>query len=206
MKKDTHMTNPKPDRAFAVDVEKLPWPSNFAIPARIVALTDVVRSCCHPFALWEARSDKDKGSLAGARNQACRGGATLQYWERHLRAELGQPDVVGPVRRTFVFSIVSSPELIEVYVHWVEVPSDKSQEPIYHMNRLRTKALADEEGLGPIRKITNNILDWGIGERFNALAGLHERIIAYARKFAKEDQEAVAAKGKGSPNKKQKAV
>lgn len=105
MKEDANMTNPKPDRTFAVDIEQLPWAANFVIPARIIALTDVVRSCCHPFCLWEARSDR--GSLAGARNQACRGGASLQYWDRHLRAELRQQDAVGPDTRTFVFSIVT---------------------------------------------------------------------------------------------------
>ncbi|KAL8644430.1 MAG: hypothetical protein Q9210_007258, partial [Variospora velana] len=202
MKKDAHMTNPKPDRTFAVDVEKLPWPANFVIPARIVALTDVVRSCCHPFCLWEAKSDQ--GTLADSRNQACRGCATIQYYERYLRAELGQKDVTGPDTRTFVFSIVSSPEIIEIHVHWVEVPNDKSQAPIYHMNRLSTKALADDEGLGPIRKLINNILDWGIGSRFDGMAGLHQEINAYARKIAEKNHEAAAAKAKESPNKKQK--
>ncbi|KAL8895059.1 MAG: hypothetical protein Q9207_008313 [Kuettlingeria erythrocarpa] len=202
MKKDAHMTNPKPDRTFAVDVSRLPWPANFPIPARIVALTDVVRSCCHPFCLWEAKSDH--GSLADARNQACRGCATIQYYERHLRAELGQEDVTGPDTRTFVFSIVSSSEIIEIYVHWVEVSRDKSQAPIYHMNRLSTKALADDEGLGPIRRLINNLLDWGIGTRFDGMAGLHQEINAYARKIAMENQEAAAAKAKESPSKKQK--
>ena len=202
MKKDAYMTNPKPDRIFAVDVAKLPWPANFAIPARIIALTDVVRSCCHPFCLWEAKSDH--GSLADARNQAARGCATVQMYERYLWAELGQKDVVGPDTRTFVFSIISSPEIIEIHVHWVEVSGDKSQPPTYHMNRLSTKALADDEGLGPIRKLINNILDWGIGTRFDGMAGLHREIDAYSRRIAKENQETAAAKAKGSPSKKQK--
>lgn len=70
------------------------------------------------------------------------------------------------------------------------------------MTRLRTKALVDEEGLGPIRKLINNILDWGIGKRFEALIGLYQEIIAYARKIAKEDKDAAAVKGKQSPSKK----
>ncbi|KAL8942709.1 MAG: hypothetical protein Q9216_001513 [Gyalolechia sp. 2 TL-2023] len=210
MKKDAYMSNPKPDRTFAVDTERFPWPPNFVVSSRIVALTDVVRSTCHPFAVWEGRSDR--GDLVGARNQACRAGAVLQYWDRRLREELGQPDVVGPDPRTFVFSIVSSPEIIEVHVNWVEVPADRSQEPLYHMNRLRTKALADEEGLGPIRKLINNVLGWGIGTRFDGLVGLHKEIIAYARNVAKEEKEvaaavtATAAKEKQSPKKKQKTV
>lgn len=203
MMKDAHTTNPKPDLTFAVNVNKLPWPeNNFVIPAKLAALMDVVRSCCHPFSFWEAKSDK--GSLADARNQACRCGAKLQYYERYLRAIVGEKDVPGPDTRTFVFSIVSSPEVIEIYVHWVEVDSDKSKEPIYHMNRLTTKALADDEGLGPIRRPIHNILDWGIGGRFDALAGLHQAIIDHATKVAIAKQEAAAAKVKQSPKKKQK--
>lgn len=109
------MTNPKPNRTFAVDVEKFPWPASFVIPARIVALTDVVRSCCHPFCLWEAKSDQ--GTLADARNQVCRGCATVQFYKRHLRAELGQKDVTGSDTRTFIFSIATSPEIIEMHVY-----------------------------------------------------------------------------------------
>ncbi|KAI4096015.1 MAG: hypothetical protein LQ344_001249 [Seirophora lacunosa] len=209
MKKDTRMTNPKPDRTFAVNVDKLPWPPGFVIPARIIALTDVVRSCCHPFCLWEGKSDK--GSLADARNQACRGGATLLFWDRYLRAQLGQEDVLGPDMRTFVFSVVSSPEVVEINVHWVEVAegnaslsSKETVRPIYHMHRLNTKALADEEGLGPIRKLVNNILDWGIGTRFDGLAGLHQDLMDYSRKVDKEEQEAASSKEKQSPNKRQK--
>ncbi|CAL8585073.1 hypothetical protein XPA_010652 [Xanthoria parietina] len=115
MKQDAQMTNPKPNRTFAVDVEKFPWPASFMIPARIVALTDVVRSCCHPFCLWEAKSDQ--GTLADARNQVCRGCATVQFYKRHLRAELGQKDVTGSDTRTFIFSIATSPEIIEMHVY-----------------------------------------------------------------------------------------
>ncbi|KAL9012215.1 MAG: hypothetical protein Q9173_003009 [Seirophora scorigena] len=209
MRKDARMTNPKPDRTFAVNVEKLPWPPGFVIPARIVALTDVVRSCCHPFCLWEGKSDK--GTLVDARNQACRGGATLLFWDRYLRAQLGREDVVGPDIRTFVFSVVSSPEVVEINVHWVELPKGNASlnketvRPVYHMHRLKTKALADEEGLGTIRKLVNHILDWGIGTRFDGLAGLHQDLIDYSKKIDKEEQEAAtAAKGKQSPSKKQK--
>ncbi len=55
------------------------------------------------------------------------------------------------------------------------------------MNRLSTKALADDKVLGPIRRLINNVLDWGIGTRFDEMAGLHQEISTYARKIAMEN-------------------
>lgn len=51
------------------------------------------------------------------RIQVCRGYATVQYYKRHLQAELGQKDVTGSDTRTFIISIISSPEIIEMHVH-----------------------------------------------------------------------------------------
>ncbi|KAI4117578.1 MAG: hypothetical protein LQ338_007520 [Usnochroma carphineum] len=200
LQKDANFTNPKPDRTFAVDLEKIRWPLGFHVPSTISALLEVMRSCCHPFCILEAKSVN--GSMEDARNQACRDGAYLIFYERFLRALVGETDVSGPDTRTFVFSIVLSPDGVEIWVHWALVPDKDSKDTDardYHMNLLYTKAVADKEALGPIRKVIHNILDWGIGRRFDALKPLHDNIVAFGRKRAEE-----AAEAKTTPNKKAK--
>lgn len=209
MMKDAAMTNPRPDKTFALHQEKskYQWPCDFTMPANIEAMLQIMRSCHHPFLVIEGKSCR--GSIAEARNQACRDGAILVNADRQLRAHLNMPDVVGADLRTFVFSATLSPEVLEINVHWAEVPDNRQdpkspdkpwRRPTYHMNNVFTKALADKDPgtLGKLRKPLHNILDWGVGKRFESLEPLYDAIVTYA-----EDHDPVTG-AKNQGHKKQK--
>ncbi|KAL8909957.1 MAG: hypothetical protein Q9171_004723 [Xanthocarpia ochracea] len=179
MAKEDGMTNPKPDRTFGISLRKDLFPIGFTPPPEIAVWLEVMRGIHHPFFLIEGKSYQ--GSLLDAQNQACRGGATLVSAARRLLATLNQPDIVGPDTRTFVFSATLSPGLMDIWVNWAEVPSPGAL-PNYHMNQLMSKAIADEEQFGQLRKTLHNILDWGCGPRFNELEPLYPDIMDYANR------------------------
>ncbi|KAL8704613.1 MAG: hypothetical protein Q9201_002233 [Fulgogasparrea decipioides] len=178
MQKQDGMTNPRPDRTYAVSVDKYKSPQGFWTPADIAVYLEIMRSCHHPFFIIEGKSYE--GDLRDARNQACRGGAALVHSARLLRGILGEEDVVGADPRTFVFSATLSPGLLDIWAHWAEVPDAKDKsKPVYHMTLLRSKAIADQENFGQSRRILHNILDWGIGARFTELTSVYEAIVRY---------------------------
>ncbi|KAL9597191.1 MAG: hypothetical protein Q9219_005313 [cf. Caloplaca sp. 3 TL-2023] len=185
MEKDSHMTNPRPDRTFGVNPEKISWPSGFVLPRDIQLLIETVRSCYHVFLLLEAKAAG--GSIIEARNQVCRGGAICINMQRHLRRILEIPEQPGPDLDTFMFSVVLTDQVLEVWVHWAEVHGHNSADPskaasreTYHMNQVFTKALNEPGALSKIRRVLHKILDWGVGERLEKLGSVHEAIVAYA--------------------------
>ena len=192
MMKAAKFTNPRPDRTFGVSSEKLPWPSDFPIPSAIVAMLEVIRACYHIFLIVEGKSYG--GSIAEARNQAARGGSIVVHAERMVRAKLGMPDKPGADMNTFIFSLVVTPESLEIWLHWAEVhthhhdpkhPEVPPKQPTFHMNCIWTSVLNDPSGqnLGSIRKTLHNIMDWGLGERLIGLRPVHDAIQRYAEAY-----------------------
>ncbi|KAL9012213.1 MAG: hypothetical protein Q9173_003007 [Seirophora scorigena] len=203
MAKEDGVTHPKPDRTFGVDIEKGPLPIGFSIPSEIAVWLEVMRGIHHPFFLIEGKSYQ--GNFLEAQNQACRGGATLVSAARRLLATLGKPDTIGPDTRTFVFSATLSPGLMDIWVHWAEIPSPKAL-PLYHMNKLMSKAIDDEENFGQLRKALHNILDWGCGPRLTELQPLYPAIMDYAERQRQEaEQAALAARAAAQKLKDDKA-
>ncbi|KAL9583497.1 MAG: hypothetical protein Q9212_002668 [Teloschistes hypoglaucus] len=191
MAKDAHLINPRPDRAYGVNPKVITWPDGFILPTNVQLLMEIVRSCFHVFLILEGKSSG--GKILEARNQVCRGGAIGINTERHLRKELGMPEKTGPDLETLMFSVVVTDQTLEVWVHWAEVlaPDPKHPEkhlprPKYHMNCVFVNALAEAGALGRIRRVLHNIMDWGVGERLEKLAPVHEAIVEYAdnRSFA----------------------
>ncbi|KAI4096018.1 MAG: hypothetical protein LQ344_001252 [Seirophora lacunosa] len=203
MAKEDGMPNSKPDRTFGVDMERCPLPIGFSIPSEIAVWLEVMRGIHHPFFFIEGKSYQ--GNFLEAQNQACRGGATLVSAARRLLATLGKPDTVGPDTRTFVFSAILSPGLMDIWVHWAEVLSPKAL-PLCHMNKLMSKAIDDEENFGQLRKALHNIVDWGCGPRLTELEPLYPAIVEYTQRQRKEaEQAALAARAAVQKSKDEKA-
>ncbi|KAL8951670.1 MAG: hypothetical protein Q9222_002376 [Ikaeria aurantiellina] len=205
MAKEDGMTNPKPDRTFGIAISKLeslgnPSAGDLSAPAEIAVWLEVMRGVHHPFFLVEGKSYQ--GNLLDTQNQACRGGATLVSASRRLLATLGEPDVIGPDTRTFVFSATLAPSIMDIWVHWAELPTQGAL-PIHHMNKLESKAIDDKANFGLLRKILHNILDWGCGSRLETLRPLlYPAMTNYAERQRKElkqkawEQKAAAQKAK----------
>ena len=189
MMKDAAMTNPRPDRTFAVSPTKHQWPEGFVLPEKIQAMMEVMKASHHPFLVIEGKSAD--GSWEEAQNQACRAGTIMVHADRHLRAKVCMEDVFGVDLRTFVFSMTVDPHVVEIHVHWADVPdnrasrvdSAKYQRPTYHMNTVFSQALRgpDLGNYGKIRRPLHNIVDWGLGERYDKMEDLREAIVQYAR-------------------------
>ncbi|KAI4177305.1 MAG: hypothetical protein LQ346_007708 [Caloplaca aetnensis] len=191
MKRDDHLTKPKPDRSYGIDPSHCIFPEDFRMPVHIEMLLQVAEDVYHIFLVVEEK--QDQGSQLEAINQACRDGAALVYAARLLRELLGMPDVVGADDRTFVFSATISHGLMEVWVHWAEVfPKEQGRLPKFHMDLLASKAIGDEKDFMELRKMLHNILDWGVGKRKDDLQPLHDRIVQYAKEQEEEAKEALA--------------
>lgn len=171
------MKNPKPDYLFGIRVNRFPVPPDVIVTAETTALLEISKGTHHPFLIVEGKADR--GSIAEAENQACRGGATLVNAARRLRTMVSQPEVVGADERTFVFSCVMSPFVIEVRVHWCEVKANNECE--YHMNVVASSSINDDEGLIRLRRVLHNILEWGCIDRYKELEHLHAELYEYER-------------------------
>ncbi|KAL8974837.1 MAG: hypothetical protein Q9197_000916, partial [Variospora fuerteventurae] len=198
LQKEAGMTNPKPDRAYAIVRTKYKFPPHFQLPADISVYLEMMKDVNHPFFIIEGTSDRS--SPLEAANQACRGGAALVRTARLLRARLGEADVLGADLRTFVFSATLSPGLIELWVHWAEVPAPKEGGiTVFHMTKLSSKALDDGHDFGQVRRMLHNILDWGCGARFHQLEPLYKAIMACVQQ---EQQQQQAHSGAGGVEQK----
>ncbi|KAL8931863.1 MAG: hypothetical protein Q9211_006682 [Gyalolechia sp. 1 TL-2023] len=203
MAKEDGMTNPKPDRTFGIFIRKDLFPVGFSTPPEVAVWLEVMRGVHHPFFIVEGKSYQ--GNLLDAQNEACRGGATLVGSARRLLSTLGEPDIVGPDTRTFVFSATLSPGLMDIWVHWALVPVPGAL-PLYHMNKLMSKAIDDEENFSHLRKSLHNILDWGCGPRLTDLQPLYPSIIKYTERQRSEAKEkALATKAETKRSREEKA-
>lgn len=197
MAKVDGMTNPRPDYTYGLRIDKHPIPSDVLVSPQIDFLLEVVPIMHHPFFMIEGKGDR--GSMAEADNQACRGGATLVNAARILLERIGEPDVSGADDRTFVFSATLCPGLMEIWVHWAEVSRQDQTEQkqigrgvTFHMNRLASKALNDDGSAGILRKMLHNILDWGCINRDQKLSNMYDKIFAFERRQAEERRKARA--------------
>ncbi|KAL8752071.1 MAG: hypothetical protein Q9184_005859 [Pyrenodesmia sp. 2 TL-2023] len=203
LQKEDGMTNPKPDRTYAIMRTKYKFPQHFRLPAKISLYLEIVKDVHHPFFIFEGKSNE--GSPLDAANQACRAGAAVVRTARLLRAELGETDVQGADDRTFVFSATMSPGLIELWVHWAEVlPEEEGGMVVYHMTKLSSKALDDEQHFGQVRRMLHNILDWGCGARFDNLKPLYEAIVAHEQRPPAESAAKVPEQSTEESDKRQK--
>ena len=120
---------------------------------------EIIRGIHHAFFIIEGKS-YISGKL-DAWNQAYLKGAALVSAHRRVLATFGVPDIVGADMRPFVFSTTLDPSSMQI---WAEVPTP-SAILNFHMTKLDSCAIDNEQTFGPLRKILNNILDYGRGDR-----------------------------------------
>jgi hypothetical protein len=205
------MTNPKPDFTFGIRKENFPSLEDAIMPDYIAALLGIVPSMNHAFLIIEGKPDT--GSQAEAENQAQRGGATIVHAERKLHELIGDPvNIQGPDEDCFIFSVTLTPKIAEIWVNWYEGKGPK--EPgFFHMNRIASLALNDEDSRTAIRSKLHNIMEWGgiSSARFNKKLQLRQSIHACVRNEHATKKAAAAymsadGKASGFPQKKQKTV
>lgn len=203
MAKVNGMKNAKPDRVYGIQIDKYPIPDDVDISVLMNILLEIVPLLHWPFFIIEGKSDS--GSVIEAANQACRGGASIINASQGLLREIGEPSVsgFGPDTRTFMFSATISPAVMEIWVHWAEYRG--KEHTLFHMHKLRTHALGDDNTPGKLRKIIHNILDWGCGERFEGIKKIYDKIFDYEReRLATEDMSNSGEGSGGSPKKRQR--
>ena len=203
--KAANMTNPKPDYTFGIKRDQFPRECESMVPEYITALLNIAPGTRHAFLIVEGKPYD--GVKAEAENQARRGGATLVHAERTLRGLVEDvADIEGPDEKSFVFSVVMDPDIVEFWVHWYE---GKGPEPAgkFHMNRLASRNLVEEEHREDIRRKMHNVMEWGgiHGHRYRDLKALHESIHAFAReKHQMTIATAHAKAGSRSPRKRRR--
>ena len=203
--KASGMTNPKPDYTFGLQRDQFPRESEAMVPEYITALLNIAPGTRHAFLIVEGKPYD--GVKAEAENQARRGGATLVHAERILRGLVEDvADIEGPDEKSFVFSVIIDPDIVEFWVHWYE-GKGPGQLGKFHMNRLASRNLVEEEQREDIRRKMHNIMEWGgiHGHRYRDRKALHESIHTFAREKHEATLAIVHAKAsRGSPRKRQR--
>lgn len=179
--KAANMTNPRPDYTFGIKRDQFPRESEAMVPEYITALLNIAPGTRHAFLIVEG--NPYDGVKAEAENQARRGGATLVHAERILRSLVEDVvDFEGPDEKSFVFSVIMDPDIVEFWVHWYE-GKGPGQLGKFHMNRLASRNLVEEDHREDIRHKMHNIMEWGgiYSHRYQDMRVLHESIHAFAR-------------------------
>ena len=114
-----------------------------------------------PFFILEVKMDE--GSMEVCRNQAARGCATIVNAMRQLLRMLGREDTVGPDEDTYIYCATMGEDFMEWWVGWAEVCEDKRVK--FHMTKLRTEIFDQDNPLLVMRRVTHNIMEWGLMTR-----------------------------------------
>ena len=201
MAKREGMKNPKPDFIYGVHPDCFPTKLNVMLSPETRTILEISPALFHPFLLIEGKADR--GSMAEAQNQACRGGATVINAERILREKIGQLVTQGVDETTAIFSATVAPGLMEIWVHWAEIIG--KDDILFHMNRLASKALNDKEQVVGLRRILHNILQWGCTTRRGDLNTFHEKLNEHQKAETEQQKEEASKKRKlsgGTPKSK----
>lgn len=187
--KEDGMKEPKPDCVYGIRPTRFPKPDG---TLHTHPYLEIVHQIHQAFLIVEGKSEQ--GQISQAENQACRGAATLINAARMLLSDLGVKDVVGPDRRTYIYSVTQDAKIMEIYVHWAEVGPGPVR---YHMNRICSKSLNDDSALEILRRALHNILDWGLVDRYEDLKQRYDML--YEKEKADEQQRLAAQQAAGSP-------
>ena len=207
------MVNPKPDYTFGIKRDRLPPIPENIVPGYINGLLNIAPGTRHAFLIVEGKPYN--GVKADAENQVRRGGATLVNAARTLRgivekdADKDDPDADAPDENSFVFSVVMSPDVVEFWVHWYEGKGQRQEADVgkYHMNRLASRNLVEEDNRKDIRRMMHNIMEWGgiHSQRYRDLLDFHKSILAYVQNEHETTIAAAHAKPSSrSPRKRQR--
>ena len=179
LKKFPKVCNPVPDMIFGFFPEAFEGVEKTINDAYFM-YSKVTEESLHSFCILEAKSDR--GEAEDAVNQACRGGAALvqsrMMFNNKAKASqkttasayakaglLNSDNTAGADLASIAFSIVLTPRLAEIYVHWAEHRVNNAT--IYHMNLVDVLAISKPSGAGikDFRSALCSILDWGLRKR-----------------------------------------
>lgn len=182
LKKFPKVSDPVPDMIFGLFANAFDGADEM-INDVFFMYSQVTKESLHSFCILEAKSDA--GETEDAVNQACRGGAALvlarMMFDSKIRSgttptakakgkpsltSLLNPDNTASADPTSIaFSIILTPMLAHIYVHWAEHRVDNAT--IFHMNLVRGHLLTDRGGVSihEFRRDLCSILDWGLLKR-----------------------------------------
>lgn len=194
--KEQNMKNPKPDRAYGIDVHESGRPVNMSQRTLTYELLNLVPTLHHPFFLLEGKSNK--GNMTFAMLQACRGGSTLVHATRMLLQHTGQANEDdGPDQDTFVYSCTMDANSMHFWVNFALVepiqPGQQRKTVSYHMERIASKTYFEDDGPLIMRRIAHNILEWGTRTRYDMLlkrcTQIHQFDDAWMKEAAVQSRE-----------------
>lgn len=163
MAKEQGMKNPKPDRAYDLALDIFPRSTGLPMSQRTSQLLNIIPTLLAPFFILERKSNS--ANVAGAWEQAARGGATLVSTQLELLANAGILDTnaTGINHDTFVYSVTIDARAIEFYVHFADVSIDwqGKRRVDFHIEFIGEGIYKGKDHLGNLRAILHNILDWG---------------------------------------------
>jgi hypothetical protein len=153
---------PKPDIAFGYRTSAF---SNAQTHVNTVhdRISHISPGILHPFVIFEWKSNATGGTQFDAQNQAARSASALVHSQRTLHAS-SHSGYSGDPAETACFSCTIDSATVYLWIHWCE---DKG-EPLtahYYMELLFQLFLSDREAVWKLRRMINNIFEWGMGER-----------------------------------------
>lgn len=123
----------------------------------------------HPFVIWEYKVGKP---IELAQVQALRGGSTLVWSNREMKAKAGMLDLKAPRIDTsnIAFSFCGHTSMVRLFVHYAIVEGDGTSK--YYMQLLSQYFTNDISMLKKLRSDLEHILDWGTLTRLNGPDGV----------------------------------
>ena len=182
LKKFPKVSDPVPDIIFGMHANAFDGVDEMINDAFFM-YSQVTKESLHSFCILEAKSDA--GEVEDAVNQACRGGAALVLARMMFDSKMrpgttttakgkGKPDMTSLLNpdntasadpTSIAFSIILTPMLAHIYLHWAEHRVDNAT--VFHMNLVRGHLLTDRGGasIQGFRRDLCSILDWGLLKR-----------------------------------------
>ncbi|KAL8869492.1 MAG: hypothetical protein Q9174_004233 [Haloplaca sp. 1 TL-2023] len=180
------LMKPKPDLCFGLH-------ESLFTRAEVTRLSPAEKWVCiqeglfFPFALMEFKGAD--GTLADAEDQALRGGSTLVDAARQFHHLAGGLDLESPGAdaENIVFSVCMTTCIANIHIHWRLIEDSDYQG--YHMNKVRSYDLSDEEQLKKLRRGVENIMTWGLFERKDRIKNMLPDFPAKAERVMENDEK-----------------
>ncbi len=157
------VSTPRPDLAYGIK-DRVFTQREKAVKLLHLRFVEVSRGIAFPF--FAAEFKGAGGNMAEAEVQACRTGGAMVIALRELQKIPGREwKQAGADTSTFTFTLAMSTSQVQLHVHWAEIVP--GNQPIYHMHLLHDYSLNRASNYRDIRRVLNNILDWGLKDRLN---------------------------------------
>ncbi|KAI9760931.1 MAG: hypothetical protein M1840_002173 [Geoglossum simile] len=169
------LKTPKPDLAFGYRASAFS-PTQTLTNTTYDRISRLSPGILHPFIVLEWKSTATGGTQFDAQNQAARTAAAIIYSQRTLHGVANTSDT-GSAVNSACFSCTIDSATVYLWIHWCQ---DTGEPPAtcYHMELLFQLFLSDREAVWRLRRMINNIFEWGMGERLRWVMGVLDRIAA----------------------------